>query len=277
MSTLVPPPASSACGGPAPPAAARAAARSCRTPAGSAGGTGSRPATRWAAGRCRRIGVSRCTGPADARHRGEEPLGVGVRRPGEQVRGRRLLHDLSRVHHRHPVGAARHDAEIVGDEQHRHAPARGGAGRAPRGSAPAPSRRAPSSARRPRGSPAPPRARWRSSPAGACRRSAGGGRRRAGRPGSGMPTSCSRARARSRASARDTGKCARTPSAIWSPTVNTGLRLVIGSWKIMPTRRPRICRSASPSSASTSVSPSRMTLPGRSARAAAPAGAARGW
>ncbi len=34
--------------------------------------------------------------------------------------------------------------------------------------------------------------------------------------------------------------CARIASVIWSPTVNTGFRLVIGSWKIMAMRLPRI-------------------------------------
>ena len=30
---------------------------------------------------------------------------------------------------------------------------------------------------------------------------------------------------------------------IWRPTVNTGFRLVMGSWKIMEISSPRICRS----------------------------------
>jgi hypothetical protein len=41
------------------------------------------------------------------------------------------------------------------------------------------------------------------------------------------------------AARRDSPSCTRGTSAIWSPTVNTGLRAVIGSWKIIATRAPR--------------------------------------
>ena len=39
--------------------------------------------------------------------------------------------------------------------------------------------------------------------------------------------------------------CSRTASATWSPTVNTGLSDVIGSWKIIAIRLPRIARISS--------------------------------
>ena len=51
---------------------------------------------------------------------------------GEQVEHRAAFHDAACVHHRHAVGAAGHDAEVVGDE---HA-ARGSSPRAGRGAAP---------------------------------------------------------------------------------------------------------------------------------------------
>ena len=48
---------------------------------------------------------------------------AAVGMPGllEKRLARRLLDDLSRIHHRHMVGHARHHAEIVGDQEHRHA------------------------------------------------------------------------------------------------------------------------------------------------------------
>ena len=48
-------------------------------------------------------------------------------------------------------------------------------------------------------------------------------------PGSAMPTRSSISTASDLASARDLPRCSRIASAIWSPIVNTGLRLVIGS------------------------------------------------
>ena len=67
------------------------------------------------------MGESRSIGPVIRGNRGEQTLGVGMGRAGEQPIGRRLLHDLSGVHHRDPIGPAGHDAEVVGDEQDRHA------------------------------------------------------------------------------------------------------------------------------------------------------------
>ena len=67
--------------------------------------------------------MSRCTGPLIRGTEANKPLGVGMRRRGEEPRRRRLLDDLSGVHHRHPIGPARDDPEVVGDQQHRHAAA----------------------------------------------------------------------------------------------------------------------------------------------------------
>ena len=80
-------------------------------------------------------------------------------------------------------------------------------------------------------------------PAGACRPTSGADSRRCGwpRPGSRpAPASC----ARPSASLRPIRSCSITISAIWSPTVNSGLGLVIGSWKIIAISRPRIRRIA---------------------------------
>src|SRR4051794_40788327 len=52
----------------------------------------------------------------------------------------------------------------------------------------------------------------------------------------------------------------RTASVIWWPMVSTGVRLVIGSWKIMAMRLPRIARIAPSSRVSRSV-PSKCTEP----------------
>ena len=85
----------------------------------------------------------------------------------------------------------------------------------------------------------------RSSPAGACRRRTGAGSR--GRAlGVGMRTSCSISTARSAQPAqRQALVQARITSAICSPTVNTGFRLVIGSWKTIAISLARIlCISA---------------------------------
>ena len=58
-----------------------------------------------------------------------------------------------------------------------------------------------------------------------------------------MRTRCSAAMARSRSAPPEAVRsCARIASVIWSPTVNTGFRLVIGSWKIIAMRLPRMSR-----------------------------------
>ena len=60
----------------------------------------------------------------------------------------------------------------------------------------------------------------------------------------GISTSSSISSARFIAASRFIPRWSAAASAIWSPTVNTGLRLVIGSWKIMAMSRPRNLRSA---------------------------------
>src|SRR5439155_1414024 len=59
-----------------------------------------------------------------------------------------------------------------------------------------------------------------------------------------MPTSRSDSMALFQASFLDILVCCTTASVIWSPTVKTGFRLVIGSWKIIATSLPRIERVA---------------------------------
>ena len=59
-------------------------------------------------------------GPAARRGR-EEHARIGVLRAPEDRRDRPLLDDAAGLHHADPVGDAAHDAEVVGDEQHRHA------------------------------------------------------------------------------------------------------------------------------------------------------------
>ena len=55
-----------------------------------------------------------------------------------------------------------------------------------------------------------------------------------------MPTRLSISTARAQAALRPPPRCSATCSAIWSPTVNTGLSDVIGSWKIIVMSFPRI-------------------------------------
>src|SRR5690349_4382194 len=57
-----------------------------------------------------------------------------------------------------------------------------------------------------------------------------------------MPTCTRAARARWRASASLTLRCACTVSIIWVSTRRTGLRVIIGSWKIIAISAPRIAR-----------------------------------
>ena len=65
------------------------------------------------------------------------------------------------------------------------------------------------------------------------------------RSGLGMPTRVSASIARSQASFFETFMCSWTCSAIWSPMVKTGFRLVSGSWKIIAMSLPRILRISS--------------------------------
>ncbi len=83
-----------------------------------------KPAAGWPR-RCRRHlagdGMQPCARRVDARDRGEQSLGVGMRRALEERVSRRRLDDTSRVHHDDAIGVARDDSEVVRDQQHRHA------------------------------------------------------------------------------------------------------------------------------------------------------------
>ena len=72
------------------------------------------------------------------------------------------------------------------------------------------------------------------------------------RSGELMPTCANAAMARSSASDLPTSMCSRMASAIWKPMVNTGFRLVIGSWKIIAISPPRTRRISSSEQASRS-------------------------
>ena len=52
---------------------------------------------------------------------GQQALGVGVLRLGEDLRGVADLHQLAALHHADAVGEAAHQVQVVGDEQQRHA------------------------------------------------------------------------------------------------------------------------------------------------------------
>ncbi len=62
--------------------------------------------------------------------------------------------------------------------------------------------------------------------------------------GAGMPTACSSSIARPCRCARSSPVCLRSISSIWKPTVKHGLRLDIGSWKIIAMSLPMISRRA---------------------------------
>ena len=88
------------------------------------------------------------------------------------------------------------------------------------------------------GRPAP----WRSSRAGAGRPTAGADRRRRGARARGCRCApAARWRARAPAFGRS-ASCSSSTSPIWLPTVYSGFSAVIGSWKIMPMRAPRMPR-----------------------------------
>src|ERR1700694_2396955 len=80
------------------------------------------------------------------------------------------------------------------------------------------------------------------------------------RSGEGMPTRSSISTARSAAARCESLRCKATASAIWAPTVCTGLSEVIGSWKIMAISAPRRARISSVSSLTRSL-PSKKMLP----------------
>ena len=72
----------------------------------------------------------------EARDRAQQADRVGMLRIGEQGVDRRALDDLAGVHHQHVVGDLGDHAEIVGDDQDRHAEPRAAGPAAGRGSAP---------------------------------------------------------------------------------------------------------------------------------------------
>src|SRR5260221_1695808 len=57
----------------------------------------------------------------DARNRAQQQLGIGMSRPREELVDRRGLDDLAGIHDGDAVGDRGDDAEIMGDEDHRHA------------------------------------------------------------------------------------------------------------------------------------------------------------
>ena len=114
----------------------------------------------------------------ERRPAGEQRLGVGVLRRGEDAVDRPLLADDAVAHHDDVVGDLADHAEVVADEQHAHPVPRLQARRAARGSGAGSSRRARSSARRRSAASARRRAPSRSSRAAAGRRRAGADRRR---------------------------------------------------------------------------------------------------
>ena len=81
-------------------------------------------------------------------HLGQEPLRVGMGGRPEELAGGRGLDEAARVHHRDAVGEVGDDAEVVRDEERRHAALAPGALPGAAGSGPAWSRRARWSARR---------------------------------------------------------------------------------------------------------------------------------
>ena len=161
----------------------------------------------------------------------------------EDLVHRAFLHDTPEIHHHHVVRHLRDDAKVVRDEDD------GGlvlvlqlAQQAP-GSAPASSRRSRWSVRRRSAGAACTTAPWRSSRAGAARRTVARNRRRCGSPAS----RCRRrgtARPSSRApAARETAlSCSMIASTICSPTVCTGLNAAIGSCGISAISAPRRSR-----------------------------------
>ena len=157
------------------------------------------------------------------------PLRVRMPRRPEQGAHIALFDHPAGVHHDDPVGDFGDDAEVVGDEQHGHADVAAAACRAGRESAPGWSRRGPSWARRRSAATGCTRARSRSSPAAACRPTAGADIRPGAASRRGFPRAPACPAAPRAASARPMPRCRIAASAICSPTVNTGLRLVIGS------------------------------------------------
>ena len=172
----------------------------------------------------------------------QQRAGIRMLRRGEDSLDRPLLDDLALLHHADGVGELAHDAEVVGDEQHRHAEPRLQVleqledlrlhGDVERGGRLVGDRAG--------------RARWRapsrSSRAGAGRRradadsSAAASPARECRPGSAV-RACARA-----AAAPVMPWCSNRISPICFSIVCSGLSEVIGSWKMMVMSLPRTWR-----------------------------------
>jgi hypothetical protein len=76
-------------------------------------------AARRHAGEVGRLAVDRgqrLASPPQRRQAVQEPDGIGMPRPAEDLPGRSRLDDPPRVHDRDAIGELRHDAEVVGDE-----------------------------------------------------------------------------------------------------------------------------------------------------------------
>ena len=199
------------------------------------------------------IGVRRGRSPPSSNHgrcavrdAGEQALRVGMALAFEQRIDRRRLDHAAGIHDHHVLRDLGDDAEIVRDEHHAHPELGLQAAQqvqhlrldrhVERG------RRLVGDEQRADCRRAPGRS-WR---AGACRRTSGAGNRRAAAPprGSRRVPACAGPAGAPRPA--DTRSCSRIISTIWSPTVKSGLRLVIGSWKIIAISRPRMARIAFP-------------------------------
>ena len=182
---------------------------------------------------------------AEARDRGEQRAGVGLARRCEESRGRRLLDGVAVQHDDGAVGDLRDDAHVVRDEHHRHAflvlqrldelEDLGLDGDVERGG-----RLVGDEQRRLAGE--------RHGDHHALAHAAGEPMRifvqaRSRRRNAHALEDAQRLGLRLRAIEGRGGR--RALRAIWKPSVSTGLRLVIGSWKIIEMRLPRTLRISS--------------------------------
>ena len=142
------------------------------------------------------------------------PSRIRMQRPREQVVDRRLLDDAAGIHHHHPRRHAGDHAEIVGDQQDRHAELGLQLPQQRAGFALGSSRRARSLARRRSAPSAGTRAPSRSSRAGACRPRGDADIRRSPLAASGIRTRVSSSAACARASRRDSDRWTRNASTI---------------------------------------------------------------
>ena len=201
---------------------------------------------------------------AEPRPGAEQAARVRMRQVPKTAGGRPRFDDACRRTSPASARPARHHAEVVADQQQRHAALVDELADQVEDLAAGSSRRARSSARRRSAGRGRRRAPSRSSRAGAGRRKAGADRRRGARAAFGRRTRSSRRKASARAAARAMPLCRRSGSATWSPIVCSGFSAVIGSWNTMPMRSPRSAHIAA-SSRPTSSRPFRRMLPATSA------------